>query len=410
MLHTFLFLAFILIEVFVLIYIERISWGTLYTPLTCLMLPYLLVLLCTMAISGHFHFVEFSYPSSFRWNIGLFLFAIPSYILSLATKKYPIYFSQRIKEERYPIFLGILSILISLLFIVRFYMTIKSSIYMFGTDDFAEDFAGHGIWAHLRDMVMPLLIIAIYFVSKKNWWLWGIILALLTIQVLYMVKGAIIISAVSGICIRLYAHKMRLNISLVLKALFGAFALFLMVYMVLPLMGKENGQEQANMQLVEFVTEHFLHYFTSGTLGLSYDLQLNCPDKGDFEILFSQFVNIYKFIVGDKTLLSPVNPIYLNTGITLTNVRTFFGTMYIYCNSFQFVCYTLIFSFIMYSVKLIAHHSESVFVYAILCYYCGLLAMGWFEFYFFHLAVLEVPIITMILFLITKIKIKNKAE
>ena len=203
---------------------------------------------------------------------------------------------------------------------------------------------------------------------------------------------------------------MRLNISLVLKALFGAFALFLMVYMVLPLMGKENGQEQANMQVVEFVTEHFLHYFTSGTLGLSYDLQLNCPDKGDFEILFSQFVNIYKFIVGDKTLLSPVNPIYLNTGITLTNVRTFFGTMYIYCNSFQFVCYTLIFSFIMYSVKLIAHHSESVFVYAILCYYCGLLAMGWFEFYFFHLAVLEVPIITMILFLITKIKIKNKAE
>ena len=115
MLHTFLFLAFILIEVFVLTYIERISWGTLYTPLTCLMLPYLLVLLCTMAISGHFHFVEFYYPSIFIWNIGLFLFAIPSYILSLATKKYPIYFSQRIKDERYPIFLGIISILISLL-------------------------------------------------------------------------------------------------------------------------------------------------------------------------------------------------------------------------------------------------------------------------------------------------------
>ena len=83
MLYTFLFLAFILIEVFVLTYIERISWGTLYTPLTCLMLPYLLVLLCTMAISGHFHFVEFYYPSIFIWNIGLSLSAWVSFLVEL---------------------------------------------------------------------------------------------------------------------------------------------------------------------------------------------------------------------------------------------------------------------------------------------------------------------------------------
>lgn len=38
-----------------------------------------------------------------------------------------------------------------------------------------------------------------------------------------------------------------------------------------------------------------------------------------------------------------------------------------------------------------------MFLYTLLSYYCGLLGMGWFEFYYFHLAILEVPVIILML-------------
>lgn len=382
----------LLVEVFVLAYVERAAWETLYTPLCCLMMPYLLVLLITITIAGTGHFVEFDYESIFVWNVGLLLFALPSLALSQFVLKYPDSFHASIEESKYPTSLGILSILLALAFFVRFMQVLGSSTAMFGTDDFAEDFSGHGIWAHLREVIMPLLIIAIYYVKRRTWMIWLIMILLLTVQFLYMVKGAVIISVVSGMCMRLYAGKTHLTLSIMAKALIGGFGVFILTYMVIPLIGNESGE--ANMELFEFVGEHFLHYFTSGTLGYSFDYELGCPDQDSFGILVSPFVNIYKTIVGDKELLSPVNPLYLNTGINITNVRTFFGTMHIYCNVWQFVGYTLTASSILYSIRLWATHTGNLFVFVILSYFCGLMAMGWFEFYLFHLSIIEIPIIT----------------
>ena len=65
------------------------------------------------------------------------------------------------------------------------------------------------------------------------------------------------------------------------------------------------------------------------------------PDKGDFEILIAPFVNLFNQILGDKEILSPVNPLFFHTGISYTNVRTFFGTIYIYSGESGFVLYVL---------------------------------------------------------------------
>lgn len=392
-------LSTLILEVFVLTYMEYISWRTLYTPLTCLMLPYFVVLLATILFAGHFNLVEFYYPSIFIWNIGLPLFAIPSFVLSLVKTKSPEFFSKDIKEDKYPNVLGILSILLFIAFLLRFIQTLHSSTALFGTDDFAEDFCGHGVWAHLRTAVMPLIIIAIYYAGRRTWWLWLIILSLLSIQFLYMVKGAVIISVIAGLFIRISTDKTHLDLGLIVKILGGAFFVFIIVYIVLPLLGK--GSDYADTTLLQYVAKHFLHYFTSGTLGYSYDLQHNCPDRNGFEYLVSPFVNIYNWLTGNKELLSPVNPYYHHTGINFTNVRTFFGTMYIYCNVFQFVIYTWIVSTFIYLIRLLALHNRNVFTHAILSYYCALLAMGWFEFYFFHLAVIEVPLITILLMVLS---------
>ena len=166
-----LLLALLLLEVYVLGYLEFISWRTIYTPLCCLMFPYLLVLLISMAVAGHLGFVNFCYSSISVWCVGLPVFAIPSYLLSLAKYRYPLIFGEKVQEGRYPATLGIISLLLALLFLWRFHSVWNSSTAMFGTDDFAEDFAGHGIWAHLRTLAMPLLIVAVYYFKRKQWYL-----------------------------------------------------------------------------------------------------------------------------------------------------------------------------------------------------------------------------------------------
>ena len=83
-----LILLTLLIEVGVLLYLEVKAWHTLYTPLTFLMLPYVAVLLLTVAVAGRWGIVEFYYPSVVYWNVGLLLFAIPSYVMGFALQKH----------------------------------------------------------------------------------------------------------------------------------------------------------------------------------------------------------------------------------------------------------------------------------------------------------------------------------
>ena len=82
-----LILISFLIEVGVLLYLEKKAWNTLYTPLNLLMLPYLIVLIITILISGHFGFDKMYYPSILIWSVGLLAFAIPSQYLGYSLQK-----------------------------------------------------------------------------------------------------------------------------------------------------------------------------------------------------------------------------------------------------------------------------------------------------------------------------------
>ena len=351
-----IFLVAFLLEVFVLTVIEYYTWNTLYTPLVCLMLPYTAILLLTLMVDGELGFVPFNYESIIVWHVGLILFAIPSFCIGTALKKMDVNIHpspQELPVSKFQI--GIATVL-CLLFMWKLKSTLSSSTAFFGTDEFAEDFAGTGVWPHLREILMGLIIMFIYYLNRKRWWLMILIVLMLIVQFLYMVKGSIM----------------------------GA--------LVLPLMGNEKGE--ADMQLFEFVIGHFMHYLTSGILGWSYDIDMGIIDKGDISIILSPFINLFNFAFGSsEPMLSPVNQFYYNTGIALTNVRTFFGTLYIYTDYGQFTLYALTISFLLYVLKAVSLITNNIYLSFILFYYCGLLAMGWFEFYFFHLSIIEVPVL-----------------
>ena len=380
-------------EVSCLTYLEYRAWRTIYTPLCALMLPYVGVLLITIAIPADFGFVRFNYESIYVWILGLPLFALPSYGFATLMRHYdlPVYSTIEDEEGGFSKALLVLGALLAGVLLLKLYQTFSHGFYLFGTEDFAEEFSGHGVWAHLRGMIIPILILALYYVKRSDFLLWGLIILMLVIQFSYMVKGAIIITVASALMMKLYTGKIHLSLTLALSVVAGAVLVFYLIYMVIPLLGNDG---EANMSLVEFIARHFVHYFTSGTLGWSYDLDQGIPDRNDFSYVVAPFVNIWNAIHGYETI-SPVNPIYWNTGITYTNVRTFFGTLYIYTTPLSFATYTLVVSSFIYFWKMLATMTRNIYIYTILFYYTGLMAMGWFEFYMFHLSAIEVPLIAL---------------
>lgn len=404
----FLFLLTILIEVACLFYLEQKTWKTLYTPLNFLMLPYTAVLLITIPTAGNFGFVDFHYPSIIFWNIGLLLFALPSFVLGGLLNYYGKPIASPIEQRPLPRVLVVVATLVGLALAFQFYRTLGSSSAFVGSEDFAEEFSGHGMWAHIRQMSIPLLVICIYFLDKRHRWLWPIVIVLLLANFINQVKGAIIIAVLSGMALRLYGGKTKLSLKFILLTLGGAVALFFISYMVLPLLGK--GEGEVTDELIEFVYTTFAHYFTSGVLGLSEDMVYNYPDAGSFDVIISPFINIYNQVAGDGEIISPVNALYYNTGHSLTNVRTFFGTLYIYSNWIQFSVYIVFLSTLLYMMKIFTIKYNNVFVLTAFFYECSLLAMGWFEFYFFHLAALEIPILSLILMALCSLRFKAKED
>lgn len=396
-----LILATYMVEVSLLLYLEVKTWKTLYTPFSFLVVPYTVVLLISISVSGNFNFVEFYYPSILIWCGGMLLFAIPSFTIGslLAFYSKPVNGQvSQLNKRPFPKSILLLIGLVILLFIYHFRQILGGMTAFVGSDDFAKDFSGNGFWAHLRILTLPVLIMAIYHVDKKHWWLWLVIVPVLMINFLNQVKGWVVIPVISGLSLRLYSGKMKLNLLFLCYTVLGAFFVFLVSYMILPVLGNDNSA--ITLDLFKFVYEHFIHYFTSGIFGLSSDMAHGFPDKGDFETLIAPFVNLFNQIFRDKEILSPVNPVFFHTGISFTNVRTFFGTIYIYSGEVGFVFYVLFASIMMYVLKMCTLIFNNVYVYVIYFFECGLLGMGWFEFYFFHLAMIEVPVLTLLLMML----------
>lgn len=394
-----LILVSFLIEVAVLLYLELKAWRSLYTPLVFLALPYVIVLLISIAISGNYGFVEFYYPSILLWSVGLLIFAIPSLTFGFLLQRAGLPQNSCINEEAMPQWLALLAFAVVALFLYRF-KSLYGGAHVIGSHDFGDALCGDGFWGHLRQLSLPILMIAIYSLDKTRRWLWLIIIPLFGVALLYQVLGWIIIPCMGGVVMRLYSGKTKLKPSLFLYVILGGSAVFLVSYVISIVVVAENDLDN---DVFTFIFKNFIHYLTSGTLGLSVDMERNFPDAGSFEVIWAPIVNVINVILGKDEIVSPVNPFYYNTGLNLTNVRTFFGTLYIYTNAVEFVGYILLSSSLMYLLKLMTIKWKNIYVYAAYFFECGLLAMGWFEFYYFHLVVFELPAIVFALWLVDKV-------
>ena len=385
-------------EIAVLAYFDKKMWGTMYTPLNILMLPYAVVLVFTILVSGNWGIAEFYYPSIMVWMLGLIVFAVPSYIIGYIfrddIKKYE---TQSIDDNLSMTFLNIFTIIVLVLFFRRFLSIYRMGIFMVGTEDFGELFCGKGLWGHLHRLLHVLLMLYIYKYDKKHKYYLFFILGIVFVTFMYGVKSWILIPLMGGLFMRLYTGKMHLKILLVIKVIILAFAVFFVTYFLSLFIAKDGNADLG--LVVNFIGETFVHYFISGILGWSQDLQAGVMEVPNFDVLIINVLNITSFVTGEE-FINAINPVFIHNGINGSNVRTFFGTIYINSNIFQFISITMVFSSISYLVKVWAMKTKSLFVNTTYFFYLGMLFMGWFEIYYYHLQFFEVPMWIFIVWLL----------
>lgn len=389
----------LILEVALLMYLEVKAWGSMYTPLNFLMVPYLLMLLLSISISGNLGFVEFYYPSILIWCCGLLIFALPSLTFAFILRRRQINFDMTLPNGEMPKLLVLLSGVIIILFALRLYMMMRGP-YPIASEEFGENFAGRGFWGHLRQLALPLLIMAIYFLEKKRLWLWLIIIPIIIIAFLYQVKGWVIIPCLAGIALRVCTGKTKMKLSIILYVVLGAVSFFALSYVMTLTVG---GDKELGEDVIFFIFRNVVHYLTSGVLGLSVDMQNGFPDAGEFDSLISQVLNILNVLSGSDEIVASLNQLFYNTGFNLTNVRSFFGTIFINSNYLSFFLLVLFISTCMYMLRIAVLKFRNVYIYTIYVFECGLLFMGWFDYYFGNLTALELPCLVLALWFVVEL-------
>ncbi|MBD5261927.1 MAG: hypothetical protein HDS38_07355 [Bacteroides sp.] len=396
------------IEVYLIYKIEKNNWGTIYTPINLLMLPYaFLIPIAIISFSVNDGYC-FYYPSLLIWMIGLLVFEIPSVILSaFIIKKNTISYDKiNLSSSLYSKYLRLNIVLVGLFFF-RFLQLYKSGIPV-GSDEFGEAFATYGLWGHLNLILMIFNIGNIILLGSRqksdNYLLILLIIAGSAISFLNQVKGWMLIPLIGGIIVRLRSGQLKLSPKIVLFiCTLGSLFFFLSYYIALVVLGNNSDTSW----FWEFIRDHFIFYLTSGVNGLAEYCRLYMFSSADLVNAVSNICYPINMVVErllniKTTSVTSYAYSYLDIAYGESNVRTFFGDYYILGGISGGIILVLFNSLICYSILLFTKINKSLFLYIAYGFVSGILTMGWFSSYTQLLNTYEVPIFCFVLYLIQK--------
>lgn len=392
---AFLPVIILYLEVILLAFAERKLWNTWFTPLNCLSVPYAVVLAICLGLDGNMGFVPFYYPSVWVWVVGLAVFFVPSCILGLlqrrknrngreaaTVKEFTLSpFTSRILEY---ITWGIFALFIFWFIRLAF---VKNLIP--GGETFAQEWAGHGFFGHLFTLLMGLNIFWMFAADKNHKRYWLYVLGFLGVALLYLSKCWFLIPLAGGLLLRLLTGKTKFSFKIVFLSVFTGLAFFFATYWILLYMAASDKnipesriQEPTyKAELSTFISYHALSYVTAGVFGLSEDLAQNTLEYRNPEVIYAPWINIYR-LAGDKNYVSNLNDQYIQITSQYgdrSNVRSFFGSLYVYLGTWHAVAYVLVFSCLLYFLFAFALQSGRLFFMGISGWFQASMLMGWFD-------------------------------
>ncbi|MCM1170005.1 MAG: DUF6337 family protein [Bacteroides sp.] len=381
-----LWLILLLAECALLSCLDKRLWKTYFTPLHFLMVPYLLVLLFTLCVAGRFGLEKFYYPSLLPWMIGLPLFAAGGVLIHLANraagKKTC---GARVAETVETETTGGGKTSRAVLRLSAFFLCLLGGWFIYlaffrvdatclpGTECFGRLLVGRKVFSHSSVILTALLVMNIFLFDGKAEK--GIKVAqgcviLLSCACLFFqqVQSWILLPVLAGIFARAVAGKTHFNLKLFLGVTAGGSVIFFLGYLISP---GHTFTETSRL---------FIHYLTSGTLGLSMDMQQGILENREAAYLFTPFLNMWNFVSGNE-LLSHQNPIYLNTGLRYTNVRTFFGTLYVFSPPILFGLFSAGMGALSYGLFVLWRRRTDILNTCLYGWLCTVLFIGWFNLY-----------------------------
>lgn len=392
-----LILILLIVEVIVLAVADRILFGTYITPITVLSVPYLLVVLLAILIGPALGFLPFFYPSLWVWIIGLPIFWIPGFILSAIFLQktnifnYPYSSINSTKLDNLILNLSLLAILILISGLIKSY-----NISKVGSEIFRESF-GSGLSGHTLIISKLFFIYLIVRFRKINLLPIGLLLGF---YFLYGVKGWIFIPLLSGILIRILLKKTKINFSLISKILVFGIIVFYIVYRL----------ALGPTMPLNFVFVQFFRYAFAGVLGLSEFIK----HQGEFgigpSVIINPIINLYLKISGSG-IFNKYDSVNTFIGADMnSNVKTIFGTIYLYAGLTWGCVFTLLVGAISYLFLILTIKTHNIIFLIIYGTFLTMFLFGFFDTYSSNLFFYEFPIFGIVLYFTYPILIKLRIK
>ncbi|MCF8714888.1 oligosaccharide repeat unit polymerase [Joostella atrarenae] len=255
----------------------------------------------------------------------------------------------------------------------------KYGITNISNEEFATSFAGGGIFGYSLIMLRYLLIYLVIKVKKRELFSIVAIFLILIFNLLYQVKGWLLLPVLAGLIVRYGMLNDKKGISkkmlkkIILIALFG-FSFFAISYYF----------SLGSKVKFSFIFTHFFNYLWSGLIGLSEYLKSDLQIGGKVYKIFNPLNSLINNLLGDP-VINPINSNFLNIYELYfrgSNVSNFFGTIYINSGLFNFFLIIFIFSLVNYGCFIFYLLKKNIFS-LILYSFLGIgLFFGWFDLYY----------------------------
>ncbi|BBE18887.1 hypothetical protein AQPE_3057 [Aquipluma nitroreducens] len=388
-------------------YIDRKIWGTNYTPIAILGWPFfILLIICYIYLKINFKQFELNSLVLPIWLGGLFSFWIGGFFLKFIFTKAKINLVQlNLSINEFSITKYQLQLLITIaypLIIIagyKIYGVLLKFRFNIADDEFQKNL-GAGFIGHSILLLTILTIFFIIFFSEKNYKIHQILIILTTLlfAVLYGVKSWIIIPLISAFVGRIFLTKTKLKLKHIIYLIIP-FLIFWLIYQISLGMSSLNNK---------FIFNHIVDYLLSGPIGFSAHLDQNLPIGKNPEYAFTPLINIFRFLIGKQPLDVISNYIVsIPTGFE-TNVKTFFGSLFIY-GGYSYIITSFVLGLILYAYLLIVvltiNTKIAPFFIINYSFMLGLLFMGWFEIYVIHLDFYEVPFFAFLMHFLLRLKL-----
>ncbi|WP_333662910.1 DUF6337 family protein [Chishuiella changwenlii] len=387
-------LVLLILLVILIILFDKKYYKTIYTPSVILSVPFLIICFMYMFNSKYLGFKSLNYDVLYIWVFGLFFFWLTGIFTNILV---PIkLYKLNVEENKVSIYKyseKVINISFFLAIILTYFLIQSYFIYLSKGGEEVEEYLGKGIQAHLFIILKLLSILSFLSILGKGNKIFKlknlyIIFISLALSIMYATKSGILILIISYFFAWVLFYNKKIKLWHIITALILGFGVFYLTYSI----------AFGELAPISFIWRHMLLYYVSGISSMSAYFSMNNSVGIEWEMLYRFPINLINLLSGNSedVKVGFSNEWTYIGNETTVNVKTFFGTIYLYGGFWIGIFSCCFFSFFCHLFFKMSKGRNSLIFLVLYCYLLAVLCFGWFDFYFNSLVFYESIFIAII--------------